>query len=91
MKLLVAGLRHEAHRVDPASPWLWALVVQWDAEIEHLAGLHEAGGDHETLRGDQVDRAPLVLLAPAPPVAQAGAGGAEVLFYILLCGHIGAP
>jgi len=35
-----------------------------------LAGLHQAGSRRAFLVGDEVQRAALVVLAPAPPVAQ---------------------
>src|SRR5262249_59530910 len=49
---------------------LRAVAVERDAEREHLAGADQTGGLDDILRPDLVERADLVVLAPAPPILE---------------------
>ena len=77
--LVLAGLRHQPDRVDAPAAGLRTVAVERDAEVEDRAPLDELAGGDDALRRDQVDRAPLVVVAPAAPVADALADLAEVL------------
>jgi hypothetical protein len=47
---------------------LRALPVERNAEREHLAGADQARRPHDVLRHDVIERADLIVFAPAPPV-----------------------
>ena len=68
-----AGRQHLVDRVEAAAEQavLRAGLVERDAEREHLAGPDQARGLDDVLRRDVIERADLVVLAPAAPVLTA--------------------
>ena len=68
--LVRARGRHQVDRIDTRSARLRPVGGERDAEIEHLARLHELRRRHQPLGRDQVRGAALVVLAPAPPVRE---------------------
>ena len=67
-----AGRKHLVDRIEAAAeqPGLRAFAVERDAEREHLAGADQAGGPDDVFGRDVVERADLVVLAPAAPVRE---------------------
>ena len=67
-----AGRQHLVDRVEAAAeqPGLRPGLVERDAEREHLAGADQARRLDDVLGGDLVERADLVILAPATPVRE---------------------
>ena len=65
-----AGREHLVDRVEAAAEQagLRAVAVERNAEREHLAGADQARGLDDVLGRDVVERADLVVLAPAAPV-----------------------
>jgi hypothetical protein len=45
-------------------------MIERDAECEHLAGADQARRAHDVFRQDVIERANLIVLAPAPPVLE---------------------
>ena len=63
--------RHDVDRVDPKpSGQKRAVLVEGHAEVEVLPRPHQLRGLHTLFRGDEVEGADLVIVAPSPPVAQ---------------------
>ena len=77
-----AGGQHLVDRVEAAAEQavLRPGAVERDAEREHLAGADQACGLGNVLRRDVVERADLVVLAPAAPVRQLLGGLGDRLF-----------
>src|SRR5262249_28116162 len=71
-----AGRQHLVDGIEaPAEQaGLRAVAVERDAEREHLAGTDEARGMHDVLRGDVIERADVIVLAPPAPVLELGCG-----------------
>src|SRR6266478_4786638 len=67
-----AGRQHLMDRIEASSEQagLRAVAVERDAERKHLAGADQTSGLDDILRPDVVERADLVVLAPAPPILQ---------------------
>ena len=67
-----AGRQHLVDRIEAAAEQavLRSAGVERDAEREHLAGADQARGLDDVLRRDVVERADLVVLAPAAPVLE---------------------
>ena len=67
-----AGREHLVDRIEAAAEQagLRAVAVERDAEREHLAGADQACGVDDVLGHDMVERADLVVLAPAAPVLE---------------------
>ena len=65
-----AGRQHLVDRIEAAAEQagLRAVAVERNAEREHLAGADQARGLDDVLGRDVVERADLVVLAPAAPV-----------------------
>ena len=65
-----AGGEHGVDRIPAAAEQagLRALPVERNAEREHLAGADQARRPHDVLRHDVIERADLIVFAPAPPV-----------------------
>ena len=76
-----AGREHLVDRIEAAAEQagLRAVAVERDAEREHLAGADQACGLDDVLGGDVVERADLVVLAPAAPVLELLGGFADRL------------
>ena len=77
-----AGGEHLVDRVEAAAEQavLRAVAVERDAEREHLAGADQARRLDDVLGRDVVERADLVVLAPAAPVGQLLRGLGDRLF-----------
>jgi len=77
-----AGGEHLVDRIEtPAKQaGLWSFAVERDAERERLAGADQARGLDDVLRRDVVERADLVVLAPASPVRELLGGLGDRLF-----------
>jgi hypothetical protein len=43
---------------------------QWNAKCKHLAALDQLGRSYDVFWRDVIERADLVVLAPAPPIGQ---------------------
>src|SRR6185437_518483 len=71
--LVLSGLAHEVHGVDPPAARLRAVGPERYAQVEHLPGADQPGSGDQLVRGDEVDRAALVFRTPPVPVAQPGA------------------
>src|SRR5439155_19420908 len=68
-RLIAAVAEHRVDRVEPLTrPTLRALALQRDPRREHVAGGGEPAGGGDGLRRDEVERADLVVGAPATPV-----------------------
>src|SRR5262249_10000135 len=67
-----AGRQHLMDRIEASSEQarLRAVAVERDAEREHLAGADQTSRLDDILRPDLVERADLVVLAPAPPILE---------------------
>src|SRR5262245_18583183 len=67
-----AGGEHLVDRIEAAAEQtgLRAVAVERDAECEHLASADQAGGLDDVLGAHVVERADLVVLAPAAPVLE---------------------
>jgi len=66
-----AGRQHLVDRVEAARTGrLRALAIERDSEREHLAGLDELRRVRDVLRRDVIERADVVVLAPAAPVGE---------------------
>src|SRR5215471_15554611 len=67
-----AGRQHLVDRIEASSEQarLRAVAVERDAERKHLAGADQTGGLDDILRPDLVERADLVVLAPAAPILE---------------------
>ena len=67
-----AGREHLVDRIEAAAEQagLRAVAVERDAEREHLAGADQARGLDDVLGRDVIERADLVVLAPAAPVLE---------------------
>src|SRR5499427_857377 len=67
-----AGRQHLMDRIEASSKQarLRAVAVERDAEREHLAGADQTSRLDDILRPDLVERADLVVLAPAPPILE---------------------
>src|SRR5215471_9201012 len=67
-----AGRQHLVDRIEASAEQagLRAVAVERDAEREYLAGADQPGGLDDILRRDVVERADLIVLAPAAPVLQ---------------------
>ncbi len=65
-----AGGEHGVDRIPAAAEQagLRTTAVERNAEREHLAGPDQAGGAHDIFRCDVIERADLVVLAPAAPI-----------------------
>ncbi len=77
-----AGRQHLVDRIEAAAEQavLRAFAVERNAEREHLAGADQARRLDDVLRGDVVERADLVVLAPAAPVRELLGGLGDRLF-----------
>ena len=67
-----AGCEHLVDGVEASSkqPGLRTVAVERDAQREHLAGADQARGLDDVLRGDVIEGADLIILAPAAPVGK---------------------
>src|SRR5204863_2466042 len=67
-----AGRQHLVDRIEASAEQagLRSVAVEWDAEREHLAAANETGGGDDILGTHVVERADLVVLAPAPPILE---------------------
>ena len=65
-----AGRQHGVDRIPAAAEQagLRAAAVERNAEREHLAGAYQAGGAHDVFGRDVIERADLVVFAPAAPI-----------------------
>jgi hypothetical protein len=80
-----AGAQHRVHRVDPPHGGIRAfralrpVLVEVERERDHLAFAHQARGGDDVLGLGEVERADLVIRAPAAPVLELLGGVAQVL------------
>jgi len=67
-----AGRQHGMDRIPAAAEQtgLRAAAVERNAERENLAGPDQAGGAHDVFGRDVIERADLVVLAPAAPILE---------------------
>ncbi len=71
--LLLPVLGHQSDRIDPIASRLGPVTVEWDAQFEDLAGPNQRRGSRHTLGRDEIRGPPLVVGAPATPVAHPSA------------------
>ena len=81
--LVVTSLGHESDGVDPTAARLWTVPVEGNAQVEDCSSSYKSRRGHEAIRGDQVDGAPLVVVTPATPIAQAGPDLPEVVHVVV--------